>query len=74
MIETTLPRPRRYLGYTLRPYTVGVRWSVEGEFNPPRNGVSGVGVGDIRSLAEAKKTAREYERQYGKAGRRKAVK
>jgi hypothetical protein len=71
MKERPLPHPRRYLGYTIRAYAVGIRWSVDGEFDPPSGRTSAVGVGDIRTLAEAKAKVREYEREFGKANGRK---
>ena len=66
-----VPPPRKYLGYTIRAYAVGVRWGVEGEFDPPSQGTSGVGVADIRSLAEAKKQARKFELEFGRPRGRK---
>lgn len=69
--DNPVPRPRTYLGYTIRAYAVDFRWEVEGEFDPPRNGTFSVGVGNIHSLAEAKKKAREFELEFGRPRGRK---
>jgi hypothetical protein len=68
-----VPPPRKYLGYTIRAYAVGIRWAVEGKFDPPSGHTSAVGVGDIHTLAEAKAKVREYEQEFGRAngGKRK---